>query len=124
MKITSTLKDQRSFSETYVVLDTTTPFGKFHVGIGVGALESKNLFLTEVGKAAFDRMTELARSKEGKLHLVHVASTFKAKKLVPGSLMAAKPGDSIFFVCKDSPVYDVVSAQLSFTNSPAPVAVS
>ncbi|WP_425953311.1 hypothetical protein [Ralstonia pseudosolanacearum] len=117
MNITSTLKDQSQFPETFVVLDTITPFGSLSVSMGVGALEGRNLHLTEVGEAAFNRMNELGKAKEGQLHVVEVISRLKAKKAVPETFMKAKSGDTVFFVCKDSGVYDTVFKQLSVSDA-------
>ena len=116
MNISSKLKDQSDFPEQYVVLDSTTPIGLVHVGIGVGAIERKNLFLTEVGRAAFERLNHFGQSKVSKLHLVEVMSCFKGKKVVPKAFISAKPGDSIFFVCKDNNVYDSVFAMLGIAG--------
>ncbi|AET95329.1 hypothetical protein BSFA1_80750 (plasmid) [Burkholderia sp. SFA1] len=113
MKIASRLKDQSTYPETFVVLDTTTPIGKFSVSLGVGGIEGKNLFLTEVGQCAYRRLTETSASKLAKIRLVEVVTGFKAKKLVPDTFMRATDGDSIFFVCKDSAVYDSVYSLLA-----------
>jgi hypothetical protein len=64
MKISSEIKDQAKYLESYVVLDTVTAAGKFAVGLGIGNVAREGLYLTPVGQAAYERLKEL-----GKTHL-------------------------------------------------------
>jgi hypothetical protein len=121
LKIASKFKDQSAFEQNYVVFDTVTPVGEFHVGLGTGGLERKQLFLTEVGQAAFSRLTETVGAGAQKLHLIEVTTGLKARSLVPNTFMAAKSGDSVFFVCKNESVYDTVFELLGAGPAPSEV---
>lgn len=109
MKISSTVKDQSAYDERYVVLDSITPLGAFHISLGIGRFEGRQGFLTEVGLAAYHRLNHLVGTAGQKLHLVNVTSALKAREVVPREIMKSKAGDSIFFACKDPAVYDKVS---------------
>lgn len=110
MNISSEIKDQAKYLESYVVLDATTAAGSFAVGLGVGTVAREGLYLTPVGQAAYERLKALG--KQSLPQLVEVASKFKAKELVRQSFLRADSGASIFFVCKEgvyNAVYDLLN---------------
>lgn len=121
LKIASKFKDQSAFEENYVVFDTVTPVGGFHVGLGSGGIERKQLFLTEVGQAAFSRLNEIVGTRAQKMRLIEVTTALKARSVVPNTFMAAKPGDSVFFVCKNESVYDAVFELLGAGPAPSEI---
>ncbi|WP_431797994.1 hypothetical protein SGO26_30005 (plasmid) [Cupriavidus metallidurans] len=113
MNISSEIKDQAKYLESYVVLDTVTAAGKFAVGLGIGNVAREGLYLTPVGQAAYERLKELGKNSP---QLVDVASKFKAKELVRQAFLKADAGGSIFFVCREG-IYDTVYDLLNVIGS-------
>lgn len=95
----------------YMLLDVVAESRHYFAGLGLGTFEH----LTETSQNVLDRLASYAFSPEtdnGEVHLVELTSIEKARERIPRVLMVAKPGDRIFFICKDSKIYDVVFSLL------------
>ncbi len=102
----------------YVLLDVVTERGHFFCSLGVGYINNGDLHLSEVGQSALNALADNTGAKKETVHFVEIATKNRATERVPQAFERAEPSDTVFFVCKDSAVYDAVFAQLGFREQP------
>lgn len=113
MKIQSFLVKQEGQVQL-LVLDVVTNLGHYFCGLGIGKIESGEVYVSQIGQQVLERLAEYSKDSNGSFHVVEIRSQLKASKRVPQSFLNAKPSDSVFFVCKDDKVYDSVFSLLGF----------
>lgn len=100
----------------YMLLDVVTEQGHFFCSLGVGYINNGDLHLSEVGQSALNALAQSIGVTKETIHFVEIATKNRAAERVPQAFERAKPSDTVFFVCKDSAVYDAVFALLGFQN--------
>lgn len=113
MQISSVLKAQAGHIERFFVVSVSTERGAFLVSLGVGKKEKGNIFLTDTGIRAKDRLCELAGVDVSAVNFIMVPSPFQAVGALRTALLSHRPGAVLFFVCKSSLAYDKISSELN-----------
>jgi hypothetical protein len=120
MNLTSHFVEQLGVEHQYMVFESTTAFGRYFAGVGVGRLQGGDALLSEVGRGCLERLIQYSDTRARDLGVkkltmmfVEVRSKQKARERVPQAFLKAPPMTSFFFVCKDVDVYEYVFKMLN-----------
>lgn len=111
MSIKSFLVKQEGQIQT-LLLDVVTSRGHYFCSLGIGEMVQGKYVGSQVGELALERLDAYSAQCNGAVHLIPINSLKEAERGVPHAFLIAMPSDAVFFVCKDSRVYDSVYSLL------------
>ena len=108
-------------STAYIALDTVFKHRHIITSLGVGNIRDEEVFLTHTGQQTLDALLAYTSANAPKTTLFfwEITDTERTtNRLIKGLNAAlADPKSAVFFVCKDSLIYDAVYAALQVRHS-------
>lgn len=99
--------------QVYLILDTVTDHKHVFTACGVGRIQRGDALITPTGQATLNALLAYAESERlGTVHMVEIATVAAAPVRVRKALESADDKDVVFFICRDSHVYDAAILQL------------
>lgn len=104
--------------EHYILLDVLVDGKQFAASLGIGQMENGNFVSkTLTGMEALNRLVKYSKQLEGSFGFVEMNNMERVKSRVEIVFSNLKDGDTVFFVCKDSKVWDEVAKELNIDYS-------
>lgn len=94
-------------NQVFLIFDTTLAGKHVFTACGVGRIQDGQPLLSPVAESTFMALMDYANSEElGQVHFMEIASTEAAPARVRKALEVADEKDVVFFLCRDSQIYD------------------
>lgn len=98
----------------FLIMDTVTDGKHLFTALGVGRIEHGEPMLTPVGSATLNALMAYAEHKPaGRVHFMEIATVAAVPVRLRKVLARADKEDVVFFVCRNSNVYDAAFAALN-----------